>query len=334
MKVLFIGGNGNISWHCTRKAIDLGYDVYELHRGMTYSTRRKVHPEAKIIKCDIRNYEETKRTIADSAFDVVCDFICYNAEHARTAIDLFGGKTKQYIVISSDVVYKPTIKNLPFTENCEKNDPAISSSYISGKLYMEEEFEKAYRERNFPVTIVRPGYTYDTILPVSIGHNCYTAIDKIIKGKPLLIAGEGSNIWNFTNSRDFADGFAGLIGNSEAIGEAFDISTDEWLTWNDVSEMLLEALGVDKRNVFHVPFERASHLSELDPEDMMYHKMWHAIRSNKKIHSVVSGFKPSVSFEEGVRLSLDWLNEDPAHKRIVKKYGDIIDSLYEEYNLC
>lgn len=333
MKILFIGGNGNISWHCAEKAINLGHTVYELHRGITYSTRRPVHPQAKIIKCDIRDYNEASDVLKDAKFDVVCDFICYNAEQAKTAIKLFEGKVNQYIVLSSEVVYKSSIKNLPFNEESEKRDPQTASSYMSGKLLMEEEFWKAYREKKFPVTIVRPGYTYDTILPVSIGHNCYTAIDKIQHGKPLLIAGDGINIWNFTNSADFADGFIGLIGNKEAVGEAFDISTDEWLTWNDASEILLEALGMDKKNVFHIPYERALHLQELDPEDMMHHRMWHNIRTNKKIHAIVPDFSPKISFESGVRQSLKWLNENPAHKRIVEKYSNMLDMLYGEYNL-
>ena len=333
MRVLFIGGNGNISWYCTKKAIDNGHDIYELHRGVTYSTRRKVHPEARIIKCDIRNIDETANAIADQKFDVVCDFICYNEEHAKNAVRLFGGKTKQYIFISSDVVYKRSIRTIPFNEESEKKDPETSSEYISGKMLAEKVFMDAYKDSGFPITIVRPGYTYDTILPVSIGHNCWTAIDKILSGKPLLVAGEGSYIWNYTHSKEFAERFFYLLGNKESVGGVFDLSTDEWLTWNDVSEILLKALGVDPKNIFHVPYERALNLPEFQPADMMYDRMWHCFRTNEKIKSLMPSNNKSISFEEGVRMSLDWLNEDPKHKRIVQRYGDMLDMLYIEYGL-
>ncbi len=333
MKILLVGGNGNISWHCSRKLIDEGHEVYELHRGITYASRRNVHPEAKIIKGDIRDVEGIRKSLEDHTFDVVCDFICYNDTHARNDIEVFSGKTKQFVFISSEVVYERNIRNLPFYEDCEKKKTEAASEYAAGKLLAEEVFLKAYRESGFPVTIVRPGYTYDTILPVSIGHNCWTAIDKILKGKPLLIAGEGSNIWNFTNSAEFADRFFAIIGNNDAIGEAFDISADEWLTWNDVSEILLNALGVDADNIFHIPYERALELSELQPRDMMRDRMWHNIRTNEKIKSYMKKEPRKISFEEGVRISLNWLNEAPEHKRIVPRISDILDKLYTEYGL-
>lgn len=333
MKILMIGGNGNISWFCTQRMIDLGYEVYELHRGLTYSTRRNIHPEAKIIKTDIRKYEECKKTLEGVCFDVVCDFICYNARQAETAVKLFKGKMKQYIVISSDVVYERAIDNIPFVEESRKKDKEGASDYIRGKLEVEEVFWREYQESGFPVTIVRPGYTFDTILPVSIGHNCWTAVDKILNGLPLLIGGDGASIWNMTNSRDFAAAFVGIVGKKETIGEAFDISTDEWITWNDASEILLEALDIDTKRVFHIPYERALHLPEFQADDMNYDRMWHNFRTNKKIHSFVPGYKPKVSFEEGIRLSLDWLMGKKVRRRIVKKYSDVLDMLYKEYGL-
>ena len=333
MKILMIGGNGNISWFCTRYLLDAGHDVYELHRGVTYSTRRDIHPDAKIIKADIRDVEETRRVLAGVTFDVVCDFITYNGQQAKNAVNLFENICSQYIVISSDVVYKRDIRFLPFTENTPIRSKEGASSYILGKLELEEVFWKAYTEKGFPVTVVRPGYTYDTILPVSIGHNCWTAIEKILQGYPLLIGGEGNSIWNMTNSRDFAKAFVGLVGNRDAVGEAFDIASDEWITWNEASEILLRALGVNSNSVFHVPYERALHLPEFQPDDMNYDRMWHSIRTNEKIKKFVPKFNPRVSLEEGINLSLKWLWEKPQRRRIVEKYENLLDKLYEEYSL-
>lgn len=330
LKILMLGGNGNISWHCTQKLIEQGNELYELHRGITYSTRRDIHKEAKVIRADIRKIEETEKALGGMAFDVVCDFICYNGEQAQNAVKLFRGKTKQYIAISSDAVYKRTINNIPFTEQSILRDKENASEYIRGKLEIEEVFWSAYEE-GFPVTIVRPGYTYDTILPVSIGHNCWTAIDKICKGFPLLIAGDGNSIWNMTNSRDFADAFSFLVGNKNCIGEAYDIATDEWVTWNDAAEILLEALHLDRKQVFHVPYGRALHIPQFQPDDMSYDRMWHNFRTNAKIKEVAPKFHAKIGLEEGMRSSLEWLLEKNVRRRIVKRYSDTLDMLYKEY---
>ncbi len=333
MKILLIGGNGNISWHCTQKLLELGHDVYELHRGVTYATRRDIHAGAKIIHADIRNEKETFQVLAGAEFDAVCDFICYDAVQAQHAVNMFRDKTKQYLVISSDVVYERNISNIPFTEKSKLKNKECASAYIRGKLEMEEVLWKAYQDFGFPVTIVRPGYTYDTILPVSIGHNCWSAIDKILKGYPLLIAGDGNSIWNMTNSRDFAEAFVCLAGRRDCIGEAYDIASDEWITWNDASEILLQALGVEKNRVFHVPYERALHIPEFQPDDMSYDRMWHNFRTNQKIKETVDGFRAKISLEAGIRMSLAWLQEKEVRRRIVKKYSNVLDMLYQEYGL-
>lgn len=333
MKILFIGGNGNISWQCVQKALENGHEVWELNRGVSSSTRRDIQKEVHVIHADMRNYEEVKDKIKDLSFDVVCDFICYNAEQAEKDIRLFSGKIRQFLVISSEVVYKRNIRKFPFPENADKNDPNSSSSYISGKLLMEEVFMNAWRMCQFPVTIVRPGYTYDTILPVSIGHNCYTAIDMILHGYPLLIAGEGSNIWCFTHAKDFAEAFVGLLGRTETIGEAYNISTDELLTWNDASEILLKALNVNSDRVFHVPYERALNIPLFQPEDMMKQRMWHNVQDHTKIKELLPDWKCKISFEEGICESLEWLDQKETRKRIVPRYQQMLGELYKEYKI-
>lgn len=333
MKVLFIGGNGNISWQCVQKALEKGHEVWELNRGVSFRTRRDIQKEVHVIHADIRNYEQTMQKIKNLSFDVVCDFICFNEKQAENDIKLFQGKMKQFIVISSEVVYKRDIRQFPFTEEAHKNNPDISSDYIAGKLLMEDVFWEEWKNNCFPVTVVRPGYTYDTIIPVSIGHNCYTAIDMILQGYPLLIAGEGSNIWGFTHSRDFAEAFVGLFGKEETIGEAYNISTDEWLTWNDASQILLEALNIDVNRVFHVPYERALNLPLFQPTDMMEQRMWHNVQNHTKIKTLLPDWKCKIHFEQGVRESLEWLNQKEIRKRIVPKYKQMLEEIYKEYNI-
>jgi nucleoside-diphosphate-sugar epimerase len=333
MKILFIGGNGNISWQCVQKALENGHEVWELNRGVSKKTRRDIQKEVHIINADIHNYEEAQEKLKNLSFDVVCDFICFNEDHAKEAIQLFRGKMKQFIVISSEVVYKRDIRSFPFAESAKKNNPDTSSTYISGKLLMEETFFKAWKEDGFPVTIVRPGYTYDTILPVSIGHNCFTAIDMILQGYPLLIAGEGSNIWCFTHARDFAEAFVGLCGRKETLGEAYNISTDEMLTWNDASQALLEAIHVNTDRIFHIPYERALNIPLFQPRDMMEQRMWHNVQDHTKIKALLPEWQCRVSFEQGIRESLEWLNQKEIRKRIVPRYKQMLEELYKEYNI-
>ena len=239
MKVLFIGGYGNISWYCTKKAIELGYEVYLLNRELTTKTRREIPKEAMVIVADYRDIEQTKQAISPYSFDVVCDFICYNAEQAKNAVALFKNKTKQYIFISSDSVYKNPDSDGLFRETSEKYKEGESSQYINGKLEAEHVFMDEYMNSGFPITIVRPGYTYDTIIPYSIGHNCFTTVQRCIDGKPLLIAGDGENKWTFTHSKDFAEAFVQLFGKKECIGEAYQLSGECVESFNTVMTKIL-----------------------------------------------------------------------------------------------
>lgn len=330
MRVLFIGGNGNISWYCVEYALAKGYEVWELNRGESLKTRRDIQNEVKVIHGDMRDPQSIREILADKEFDVVCDFICYNAVHAKIDIDLFKDKVKQFIVISSAAVYKREEIFIPFTEDMPHNIPEVSSSYIAGKVEMERVFWKEHELNNFPITILRPGYTYDTILPVSIGHNCYTAIQKIIDGKPLLIAGKGNNLWSFTHAEDFAKAFVELLGNSKTIGQAYNISTDEWITWKEASAILLKLLGREESGMIHVSDERALELKDFQPRDMMRERIENNVHNTEKIRKLIPNWKCTVSLEEGMKRTLGWLNEKEIRKRIVPRYEKMLESLYRE----
>lgn len=330
MRVLFIGGNGNISWYCVEYALAKGYEVWELNRGESLKTRRDIQNEVKVIHGDMRDPKSVREILADKEFDVVCDFICYNAEHAKTDIELFSGKVKQFIVISSAVVYKREEIFVPFTEDMPHNIPELSSSYIAGKVEMERIFWKEYELNHFPITILRPSYTYDTILPVSIGHNCYTAIQKILEGKPIIIAGEGNNLWSFTHAEDFAKAFVELLGKWEAIGQAYNISTDEWITWKEASLTLLNALGIEENRIVHISSERALRLEDFQPRDMMRERIENNVCNTEKIRRLIPNWKCEVSLERGIKRTLNWLNEKEIRKRKVPRYEKMLENLYEE----
>lgn len=331
MKILFIGGNGNISWQCTQKAIERGHDVWQLNREQSIKTRRKVQTEVHKIKADIRKVDEVKKVLEHSHFDIVCDFICFNEEHAQNDIEIFSKITDHFVFVSSESVYKRNSKNIPYTEESKKYDmDKCDCEYIYGKLVAEKTFLKANEEQHFPVTIVRPAYTYDTIFPISVGHNCYTAARLILEGYPLLIAGDGNNLWTFTHSIDFANAFVPLIENRDTIGECFHISTDEWLTWNEQSELVLKALEVEENRMIHVPYDYALTLDDIQPREMMFQRMWHNIYCTKKIKDYVPGWKATISFEEGIRKTSDWLNEEEIRKRFVPRLEKSLLEIYRK----
>jgi nucleoside-diphosphate-sugar epimerase len=333
MKILFLGGNGNISWYCTKKALDAGHEVWALSRSViSSSTRRQFPDEVKKIIGDIRDKSKIKGLIKNLEFDVVCDFICYNENDAKIAIDVFREKTSQYIYISSEAVYKRSSKYLPFKENCPKNDPKISCEYISGKIMGEEAFMQAFSDFKFPITIVRPAYTYDTIVPVPLGGNCFTAPQRFIEGKPILMAGNGTNIWTFTHSRDFAEAFIGLVGNSDVIGEDFHITSDEWLTWNEMMSVLLNSLGVKNPRYIYVPFEDVLECSLAGKQSgLLFQRMWHNIYDNTKIKKTIPSWRARIPFEEGILETIKWLYERDTHRRIVKDIDDTLEQLTIKY---
>jgi nucleoside-diphosphate-sugar epimerase len=332
MKILFIGGNGNISWHCVQLSLDLGHSVYVLNREETLKSRRDIQKDVIKLKGDIRNFNEIHTLLQNMNFDVVCDFICYNDIHAETAIKLFEGKTRQYIYISSSSVYEQKSKNLPYKENCPQYNPEKVCGYISGKILAERLFINQYEKKSFPVTIVRPAYTYDTIVPVSVGGNCFTPIYRWLNGKPALIAGDGYNLWTFTHSSDFASAFVKLIGNSKAIGEDFHISTDELLSWNEATEMTLNAFGIENIQTIHVPLSVLEKTTLETRKEMLFQKVWHSIQDNTKIKSIADGWKANINFEDGIKMTKNWLYEKDSYRRIDMKLCQILDDITNLYH--
>lgn len=335
MRILFIGGNGNISWYCTHRAIEHGHEVWQLNREQSVLTRRKVQPEVHKLKGDMREIEQIRQLMEHASFDVVCDFICFNAQQAEADIDIFRGKTKHFFFISSDSVYKDSSSvSEPYTEDSALYDvETCDCDYIAGKLEAEQSFQRALAEEGFPVTIVRPAYTYDTIFPISIGHNCFTAEELILKGYPLLIAGDGNNLWPFTHSSDFASAFVGLIENRDTVGECFHIGSDELLTWNEQSEIVLRTLHAEKSGVFHVPYQDALNLNSIQPREMMVQRMRPHVLCTNKVKAYVPNWQAVVPFERGIRETVNWLHEDPVHKRHVERIASALMDVYRQYGI-
>lgn len=316
MKVLFIGGNGNISWWCVQEALEHGYEVYEMNRGLTRTTRRAIQPNVKTIICDVRNSEDLKECLKGFYFDVVCDFICYNDSHAKTMIDAFSGKCGQYIVISSECVYRDRSGAIALNENSAKFDSEEISGYIQGKLLLEKEFHRAFYDIKFPLTIVRPGATYDNLVFTPLGRNDFTVPQMILDGYPYLMVGDGTNFHIPLHSEDFAKAFVQLIGNRNTIGEDYLITADQRVSWNDMADALFEALDIKERNVLH--FQRDDVIRRLEIGDIaLFDETLNSYNySNVKIKMMAPDWKQMINYYDGIGRCIKWLREDGRRQRV------------------
>jgi nucleoside-diphosphate-sugar epimerase len=250
MKALFIGGTGTISTAIVKRLVnELNWEVWVLNRG----NRKEVLPEGvNQIIADINDEEAVIEKLGDLTFDAVCEFIGFKVKDVERDYRLFKGKTRQYVYISSASAYHKPAANYIITEGTTLANPHWQ--YSRDKIECEEFLMKKYREEGFPVTIVRPSHTYDERnIPVGVhGKNgSWQVLKRMLEGKPVIIQGDGTSLWTLTFNTDFAVGYTGLLGNRHAIGEAFHITGDETLTWNQIYATLADALGVELK-AYHV----------------------------------------------------------------------------------
>ena len=323
MKVLFIGGTGVISSACSQLAIERGFELYLLNRGQT---SRAVPEGAKIIRGDIRDQKAVKAALGKMEFDVVVDWICYLPEHLEMDLALFRGRTGQFIFISSASAYQKPPEKLPITELTPLSNPYWQ--YSRDKIACEERLVQAYQTEQFPMTIVRPSHTYDqTKLPVAAG---YTTIARMRQGKPVIVYGDGTSIWVLTHHKDFAKGFVGLLGNQRAIGEAFHITSDELLTWNQIYALLAKAVGVQPKLV-HVPSEV---LHQFDSEwgaGLLGDKSHSVIFDNTKIKQFVPDYKAKIPFAQGAREIIEWYEADSTRQIVDEKFDHLFDRVIQVF---
>jgi len=247
MRVLFIGGTGFISTAVSRQAIAKGFDLYLLNRGS-----RLAHlPGSHSLTADVHRPEDVRAALKNLQFDVVVDWIAYTPDDIERDLALFCGRVKQYVFISSASAYQKPPAHYLITESTPLHNPYWE--YARNKIACEERLTRAYREEGFPMTIVRPSLTYDPNFPIAIGGwGCYTLADRLIKGRPIIVHGDGSSLWVVTHADDFGRGFLGLLGNERALGHAFHITSDEVLTWDQIYQTIAEALGVEAQ-IVHIP---------------------------------------------------------------------------------
>lgn len=320
LKILFIGGTGIISSACSPLVLEKGLDLYLLNRG---NGRRPVPEGATVLHGDIRDPASVRAALGDRSFDAVVNWIAFTPEHIETDLELFRGRTRQYVFISSASAYQKPPAGLPITESTVLANPFWG--YSRAKIACEERLVRAYREEGFPATIVRPSHTYDrTALPMDGG---YTVIDRMRRGKKVVVHGDGTSLWVLTHHRDFAKGFVGLLGNPHTLGEAFHITSDEVVTWNQIYEIFAHAAGVDTPQLVHVPSDVIAAYNPSQAEGLLGDKMHSVIFDNTKVKRFVPDFAATIPLTWGAQEVLDWYDADPARQSVDQGVDRRIDEI-------
>lgn len=311
MKILMIGGTGTISSAITRQLAESDNELWLLNRG---TRKHEVPASVKQIIADIDDEAEVLRQIGDTQFDAVCEFIGFLPSQVERDIRLFKGRTRQYVYISSASAYNKPAASHIISEGTTLANPYWE--YSRNKIACEELLMKTYREEGFPVTIIRPSHTYcERSVPLSV-HGLkgpWQVLKRMMEGKPVLVHGDGSSLWTVTWNEDFAKGFIGLLGNPKAIGEAFQIMSDEQLTWNQIYECVAKALHT-KANLYHVSsdFLAATCPKEWDfTGNLLGDKAVTVVFDCRKFKRAVPGFCATTRFDEGVRRCVDYILAHP-----------------------
>lgn len=324
MKVLFIGGTGNISTPSSRLAVAKGMDLYLLNRGKAKVDIKGAHS----ILGDINKPDELEE-LKKHEWDVVVNWIAFTPDDIERDIELFKGKTKQYIFISSASCYQTPLSYPVITESTPLHNNLWD--YSQGKIQCEDRLQKAYREEGFPITIVRPSLTYDTVIPIAVGgFDKFNTAKRILDGKEIIVHGDGTSLWTVTHSDDFAKGFVGLLGLQTAIGHAFHITSDEVLTWNMIYKILADALGKEAK-VVHIASDFICKVEPSFTGTLLADKAESVLFDNTKIKTFVPGFKATIPFSEGIKRTVKWLLEHPDHQNINEETEAKIENVLKAY---
>ncbi|MFT4213225.1 MAG: NAD-dependent epimerase/dehydratase family protein [Microbacterium sp.] len=324
LRILFIGGTGIISTGCVAEAIRQGHEVHVLNRG---SSRRAVPEGAIVHTADIRDRDAVRAAIDGVSFDAVAQFLAFVPEHVEADLELFSGRTRQYVFVSSASAYQSPPSRLPVTESTPLANPFWQ--YSRDKIACEDALVAAYRETGFPVTIVRPSHTYDpTMVPFDGG---WTVVDRMRRGVGVVVPGDGTSLWTITHHTDFARGFVGLLGRADVAGEAFHITGDEALTWNEIYRQIARAAGVVEPDLVHVPSDAIAAVDAEWGAAMLGDKANSMIFDNGKIRRLVPEFRTTIPFARGADEILAWYEAHPEAQVVDPHYDDLMDRLVAAY---
>jgi nucleoside-diphosphate-sugar epimerase len=330
MKALFIGGTGLISSACSELAVRRGLELYILNRSQ--SKKYPVPEGAHLLSGDVHGDPASLARLLDGQrFDAVVDWIAYTPDDIERDIRLFSGKTSQFVFISSASAYQKPPKHYVITEETPLENPFWE--YSRNKIACEERLMREYRQRGFPVTIVRPSLTYgpsQISLCEGSWQHPWTVIDRMKRGRKIIVPGDGTSLWVLTWNGDFARGFLGLLGRAQATGQAYHITSDEVLTWNQIYGEVGQALGLDLK-IVHVPSDL---IAAYDPDatgSLIGDKANSAVFDNRKIKELVPEFACTVPWAEGVRRAIAWHEADPARCTVDEAANQRWDTILAAY---
>lgn len=310
MKALLVGGTGIISTAVTELAVKRGWDVTLLNRG-----NAPAPPGARVLCADIADEEAARAALGKESFDVVAQFIVYTADQLERDIRLFDGRTRQYIFISTASAYQKPVSDWLITESTPLHNPYWR--YSREKIACEELLLRAYRERGFPMTVARPSHTYSNrslTVPLHGSKGAWQVLRRMLDGKPVIVPGDGTSLWTITHSDDFAAAFLGLMGHPKSIGQAYHITSDEQLTWDQAIAAIAAALGVEPR-IAHISSE---FLVACNPElegPLLGDKCRSVVFDNAKIKRLVPGYTADTRFDQGARASVEYFLSHPEAQR-------------------
>ena len=320
IRVLFLGGTGVISSACARAAVGAGIELSVLNRGQT--RHRPLPAGVTVLHGDAHDPARVREVLAGRTFDAVVNWVAFTPGQVQADIEALRGRTGQYVFISSASAYQTPPARLPVTESTPLRNPVWR--YSQDKIACEDVLVRAYREAGFPATIVRPSHTYDkTLVPFDGG---WTVLGRMRQGKPVVVHGDGTSLWTLTHHTDFAVGFVPLLGHARTLGEAFHITSDDVLTWNQIAEALAAAAGCTP-DIVHVPSDE---IAAADPEwgaGLLGDKAHSMVFDNTKLRRVVPGYRAVIPFEQGAREIVGWYDEDPSRQQADPRLDAVMDKL-------
>lgn len=328
MKGLFIGGTGTISMAITKQlAQNPDWELYLVNRG---TRSDNVPANVKVITVDVNDEEAFAQKLGDLQFDCVCDFIGFVPEQLERDYRLFKGRTKQFMYISSASAYQKPLSDYKITESTPLANPYWE--YSRNKIACEEYLMKLYREEGFPITIIRPSHTYDErSIPVGAHgkDGSYQIVKRMLDGKPVLVHGDGTSLWTMTHNSDFAKGFIGLMGNIHAIGEAYHITSDETVTWNQIYQIIADALGVEYKP-YYVPSDFLDEVGGYDFRGgLIGDKANSVVFDNSKLKRAVPGFCATVRLDQGIKKAVEYVLSHEEVQFIDEEFDEWCDHVIE-----
>ncbi len=328
MKALFIGGTGTISMAITKQlAEDPDWELYLLNRG---SRTDELPENVKVINGDINDEAGISQKLGDLKFDTVCDFIGFVPSQLERDYRLFKNRTRQFMYISSASAYQKPLSDYKITEATPLANPYWE--YSRNKIACEEYLMKMYRENGFPITIIRPSHTYDErSVPLGVhgDKGSWQVVKRMLEGKPVIIHGDGTSLWTMTHNSDFAKAFIGLMGNIHAIGESYQITSDESVTWNQIYKAIADTLGVEFKP-YYVPSDFLHAVSNYDfAGSLIGDKANSVVFDNAKLKRAVPSFVATVRYDEGIRRTIQHVLSHEELQQEDKEFDEWCDKVIE-----